>query len=237
MTRASNRIGILGGTFDPIHCGHLDIGSAAQKALGLTHVLLIPSNVPPHREPAIASGYHRFAMAAIAAADRPGWAVSDVELRSTATSYTTTTLQMFADRGHSPTDLYFVIGADAFAEIASWKDYPRILDRAHFVVVSRPGWPIGALAVRLPQLARRMHTAPVDPAGAHGPMIILIDAPTADVSSTAIRTRLLAGDSIAGLVDARVQQHIERHGLYSGTMPDLGVFDTPQAPPAGRLHG
>jgi nicotinate-nucleotide adenylyltransferase len=233
MTRGPDRIGILGGTFDPIHCGHLDIGLAAQRALGLTRVLLIPSNVPPHREAALASGYHRFAMAAIAAAGRSGWAVSDVELTSNATSYTTTTLQMFADRGHSPTDLFFVIGADAFAEIATWRDYPRILDRAHFVVVSRPGWPVGALTARLPELARRMKTAP----DVHAPTIILIDAPTADVSSTAIRTRRLAGDSIAGLVDPRVQQHIEQHGLYSATTSDLGASDAPQIPPAGRLHG
>jgi nicotinate-nucleotide adenylyltransferase len=237
MTRAPERIGILGGTFDPIHCGHLDIGLAAQNALTLHRVFLIPSNVPPHREPASASGYHRFAMAAIAAAGQPGWVVSDVELQSNTLSYTTSTLKTFAENGYPPTDLYFVIGADAFAEIATWRDYPRILDRAHFVVVSRPGWPVGALPARLPDLADRMKTAPFDLANVRGPMIILIDAQTADVSSTAIRSRRLAGESIAGLVDPRVQQHIEQHGLYSATNPDLRIADAPQIPPAGRLHG
>ncbi|HEY2907243.1 MAG TPA: nicotinate-nucleotide adenylyltransferase [Vicinamibacterales bacterium] len=236
MIVSSLPIGILGGTFDPIHCGHLDVGSAAQRALGLTRMVVIPSSTPPHREPAVASGYHRFAMAAMAIAGQPGWSVSDMELQSDATSYTATTLQKLVDDGYRSADLYFVIGADAFAEIAAWRDYPRILDRAHFVVVSRPGWPVQRLAERLPDLAPRMHHAPIETHG-RTPMIILIDAPTADVSSTAIRSRRLAGESIAGLVDPRVQQHIEQHGLYSTTVMDFGATDAPQVPPAGRLHG
>ncbi len=236
MSDRAPRTGILGGTFDPIHCGHLDIGAAAQRAVGLSRLVLIPSSTPPHREPAVASGYHRFAMAAMAVAGQPGWSVSDLELTSNATSYTATTLQKLLDGGYAPGDLFFVIGADAFAEIATWRDYPRILDRAHFVVVSRPGWPVQTLPKRLPELAPRMHHAPIDTAG-RPPMIILIDAPTADVSSTAIRGRLLAGESIAGLVDPRVQQHIEQHGLYSTKITDFGAPRAPQAPPAGRLHG
>jgi len=236
MIVSSPRIGILGGTFDPIHCGHLDVGSAAQQALGLTRMVLIPSSTPPHREPAVASGYHRFAMAAIAITGRPGWSLSDIELRSEATSYTATTLQKLIDDGCRPGELFFVIGADAFAEIATWRDYPRILDRAHFFVVSRPGWPVQRLPERLPDLAPRMQHAPIETDG-RVPMIILIDAPTADVSSTAIRGRRLAGESIAGLVDPRVQQHIEQHGLYSTTVMDFGATDAPQDPQAGRLHG
>lgn len=236
MIAASGRIGILGGAFDPIHCGHLDIGAAAQRALGLDRLILIPSNTPPHREPAVASGYHRFAMAAMAAAGRPGWSVSDIELQSAATSYTATTLQKFLDSGYSAADLFFVIGADAFAEIETWRDYPRILDRAHFVVVSRAGMPAQALSNSLPALAARMVTTPID-ASARAPTIVLIDAVTADVSSTAIRRRRLAGESIAGLVDPRVEQHIEQHGLYTALMPDLRPDDAPQIPPAGRLHG
>jgi nicotinate-nucleotide adenylyltransferase len=236
MIAGARRIGILGGTFDPIHCGHIDIASAAERALGLDRMVLIPSSTPPHRELPVASGYHRFAMAAIAIEGRTGWAVSDIELQSGATSYTATTLQKLIDGGSRPGDLYFVIGADAFAEIATWRDYPRILDRAHFVVVSRPGWPVQMLPERMPDLAARMHRAPIDTNG-RVPMIILIDAPTADVSSTAIRSRRLAGESIAGMVAPRVQQHIEQHGLYSTKVIAFGATDAPQVPPAGRLHG
>jgi nicotinate-nucleotide adenylyltransferase len=236
MIGGSDRVGILGGTFDPIHCGHLDVGVAAQQTLGLARLFLIPSSMPPHREPTVASGYHRFAMAAIAAAGRPGWAVSDVELRSPATSYTTNTLRTFLDAGYSRQNLFFVLGADAFAEIGTWMDYPRILDRAHFAVVSRHGAPVADLPTRVPDLASRMKMAPVD-TSTTSPLIILIDAPTANVSATAIRSRRLAGESIAGFVDRGVQQHIEQHGLYSATNPDLRIADAPQIPPAGRLHG
>jgi nicotinate-nucleotide adenylyltransferase len=227
------RIGILGGTFDPVHIGHLDVARAAVGALALERLIVVPSSTPPHRQPATASGYHRFAMTAMAIAGRDGWTVSDVELQSAALSYTTTTLAAFRERGFRAEELYFVIGADAFAEIRGWKDYPRILDQAHFAVVSRPGAAVGALPAQLPDLAPRMRTAPFMPAS-QAPVIILIDARTADVSSTDIRARLAAGRSIAGLVDPRVQQHIEQHGLYRSEGRADGADETPTA---GRLHG
>ena len=96
-----------------------------------------------------------------------------------------------------------MIGADAFADIATWRDYPAILDAAHFAVVSRPGSSVEELPQRLPRLASRMVRPPLDPLSQIEPMIFLIDAPTADVSSTAIRSRVAAGESIAGLVPSR----------------------------------
>jgi nicotinate-nucleotide adenylyltransferase len=227
------RVGILGGTFDPIHCGHLDLGVAAQTALGLDGMRLVTSNVPPHRPETEASSYHRFAMVALAVAGRRGWQASDLELRAATPSFTTGTLQAFHAEGYAPTELFFVIGADAFADIETWKDYPAILDRAHFAVVSRPGFPAGGLSVRLPQLAGRM-AAPTDTGGQLHPLIFLIDAVTADVSSTAIRRRRAAGGSVAGLVPPNVQQHIEQHGLYSR---EGRADDTARTPGAGRLHG
>jgi nicotinate-nucleotide adenylyltransferase len=223
------RIGILGGTFDPIHCGHLDLGSAAEQALGLTEMIVMPSNIPPHRPQPVASSYHRFAMVALAIAGQERWRASDLELGVGSPSFTTETLQHFHARGFAAAELFFVIGADAFAEIESWKDYPALLDRAHFAVVSRPGFPARELPERLPGLVRRM-TSPAD-AEVHGtPLIFLIHAPTADVSASAIRQRSARGESIAGLVPPAVRQHIERHALYSATISG-------KAPTAGRLHG
>jgi nicotinate-nucleotide adenylyltransferase len=204
----ARRIGILGGTFDPIHCGHIDLARAAEDALGLTHLFVIASNVPPHRAAPVASSYHRFAMVALAVSHRPTWYASDVELRSAEPSYTSTTLRRFHDEGYAPDELFFLIGADAFADIETWRDYPQILDFARFAVVSRPGFPVADVRHRLPSLADRM---------------IAIDAPTANVSATSIRQRMAAGEPIAGLVPPAVRQHIERHGLYT-TM-------------SGRLHG
>jgi nicotinate-nucleotide adenylyltransferase len=237
MSGGARRIGLLGGTFDPIHRGHLDVADAAQRALELTRLFVITSNVPPHRPQPYSSAFHRFAMVALAVADRPDWRVTDLELRSDAPSYTSFTLAKFHERGFAATELFFVIGADAFAEIASWRDYPQLLDAAHFAVVSRPGCGVNELRDRLPALAPRMTAPPLDPIAYRTPLIILIDAPTADVSSTAIRQRIAAGAPIAGLVPADVQQHIERHGLYTSATPGRRAIDAAELPAAGRLHG
>jgi nicotinate-nucleotide adenylyltransferase len=174
---STRRLGILGGTFDPIHCGHLDLGQAAQSALGLTEVVVITAHIPPHRTQPRASSYHRFAMVALAIAGRECWRASDLELTVGSTSFTTGTLQRFHDSGFPPAELFFIIGADAFAEIESWKDFPAILDRAHFAVVSRPGLSVGEMRARLPALALRM-AAPPEVAARQTPSIFLIDAPT-----------------------------------------------------------
>jgi nicotinate-nucleotide adenylyltransferase len=168
-------------------------------------------------------------MVALAIAGQERWRASDLELGVGSPSFTTETLQHFHARGFAATELFFVIGADAFREIESWKDYPALLDRAHFAVVSRPGFPVRELPERLPGLVRRM-TSPADAEERGAPLIFLIHAPTADVSASAIRQRSARGESIAGLVPPAVRQHIERHALYSATISG-------KAPTAGRLHG
>lgn len=233
----TRRIGLLGGTFDPIHMGHLDLAAAAQDALDLTRILVIPANVPPHRPKPITSSFHRFAMVAIAVAGRAGWRASDVELRHEAPSYTATTLRRFRERGYEPTELFFLIGADAFADISTWRDFPHLLDRAHFAAVSRPGCPVDELPGRLPALASRMVRGTRGSTCPDRPSIILIDGPTSDVSSTAIRARLSNGDPIDGMVDPRVQQHIEQHGLYRSPTPDRRRTIAAADSAAGRLHG
>jgi nicotinate-nucleotide adenylyltransferase len=176
-------------------------------------------------------------MAAIAVNNRPGWRAADLELRFGTPSYTSGTLQRFRERGYAAGDLFFVIGADAFADIGTWRDYPAILDAAHFAVVSRPSFPAADLARRLPGLASRMVQPPIDPLAPVGSSIFLIDAPTADVSATAIRRRLQAGETIAGMVPAGVQQHIEQHGLYTSMTPGRRASDSPNTSGARRLHG
>jgi nicotinate-nucleotide adenylyltransferase len=235
MAAEGRRIGILGGTFDPIHCGHFDVADAAERTLELTRIFVVTSNVPPHRPQPQTSAFHRFAMVSIAVLDRPGWRAADLELRSDAPSYTAFTLAKFHDRGFLPTELFFILGADAFAEIGSWRDYPHILESANFAVVSRPGFRATDMRSRLPALARRM-AAPETRARAL-PLIFLIDEPTTDVSSTAIRQRIAAGEPIGGLVPPRVQQHIEQHGLYTSATPGRRAMDAAEVPAAGRLHG
>jgi nicotinate-nucleotide adenylyltransferase len=240
----AKRVGILGGTFDPIHNGHLDVAEAAQAALGLTRMYVVTSHAPPHRRQPVASPFQRYAMVVLAIGDRPGWRASDVELRLQGTSYTMDTLARFHDRGYWRDELFFVVGADAFVEIATWKGYPGILDAAHFAVVSRPGLSVRELPDRLPTLTARMvredaggAVADVTDGGRVPTMVFLIDAATADVSGTAIRARRAAGEPIDGLVPPIVQQYIEQHGLYAPTTPGRRASDVVSSSTAGRLHG
>ncbi len=204
---AQLRVGILGGTFDPIHVGHLEAAAAARRALSLDRVLLLPARTPPHRstEPR-ASVFHRFAMAALAAAEGD-MTVSDLELRRDGPSYTALTLEALHRDGFTPSQLFFITGSDAFAEVVTWYDYPRILQLANFVVVSRPGSARAAELIPNPQ-------SPISEVKPAGPTVLSVEANTPDVSSTEIRRRVGAGESIEGLVPSSVAGHIHRHRLY-----------------------
>jgi len=209
-----SRLGVLSGTFDPIHSGHLDVARAGHEALALDELWLIPSR-PPHRpiRPR-ASDFHRFAMVALAADEEPWLVACDLELSEDGPSYSSRTLRRIAADGFDPGRIFFLIGADAFAEIATWRDYPALLDLAHFVVVSRPGWPVGSLRASLPGLAARMRDLAPGAAVPVQPAILLVDAATADVSSTEVRRRLASGAPLEGRVPAAVERHALRHGLY-----------------------
>ena len=205
------RVGLLGGTFDPIHLAHLDVAHAAARALRLDAVTLMPASVPPHRSTPVASAAHRFAMAALAVMEHRSLRISDVEMASPGPAYTTDTLDRLEARGVDLSTVFLVTG-DAFREIATWKGYPQLLDRCHFAVVSRPGCPAPGLRTLLPDLSSRC----VDPdcENPRQPSIFLVDAPTPAISSTDVRRRCFAGESIDGLVPASVAQYIHRHRLY-----------------------
>lgn len=209
-------IGILGGTFDPIHFGHLDCADAAHRALGLDRVLVMPAHDPPHRpnDPHV-SAYHRFALVALAIADRSAYVASDRELQQPGPSYSSLTLQRLHADGFAAGRLCFILGSDTFAEIPTWYDYPAILDRAHFAVVARPGLTLAGVQARVPELRDRFEyvTGGIARPGER-PRVWLIEATTRDVSSTAIRARLAEGRSIADLAPAAVDAYIRRHELY-----------------------
>ena len=212
--RREGRVGVIGGTFDPIHYGHVAVAREAQQALGLDHVTLIPSRQPPHRpEVPQASGYHRFAMAVLAAMDHRSWRVSSAELERPGPSYTFDTLIDVARQGLEPSQIFFILGSDAFAEIATWSRYLAVLDLANFAVVSRPGTGMSSLRQRLPELAPRM-SAPGDVAAATATRVILLELSTPDVSSTDIRARVQSQLPIDGLVPDAVAHYINAQQLY-----------------------
>ena len=222
MTRGRLRLGVFGGTFDPIHVGHLDAAAAARDALALDEVLFVPSHVPPHRsaDPR-ATMFHRFAMVALATADLPAYRASDVELRRTGASYTYETLDGLHADGWAASQLFFILGADAFAEIAQWREFDRVVQGTNLAVVGRTGTSLESALARTPL---RPRVRPLDQAREQSTStgVYLIEASTRDVSSTQIRAELAAGRSIGQLVPETVERHIIRHGLY-------GAVD--------RLHG
>ncbi len=223
------RTGVLGGTFDPIHLGHLAVATAARRGLSLASVLLLPLRSPAHRvrEPE-ASPADRLAMARLAAQTGEGLDASDLELARPGTTYTADTLRALHGVGYEPWQLFFLTGADAFAEIATWREYPAVLDLAHFVVCARPGHLVSGLPARLPDLASRMAPAAAlraRPVMGRAPQtrIFLLDIVTPDISSTIVRARARAGLPLADLVPPEVDTYIRRHGLYGA----------PASPPAG----
>lgn len=212
---ARPRVGLLGGTFDPVHRGHLAAAEAAQAVLGLETIRFIPSARPPHRpDSPHAAGPHRLEMLRLAVAGHAGWEVSDLELGRDGPSYTFETLTALHREGLRPSQLFFITGADAFAEIATWSRYPAVLDQAHFVVVTRPGLSLDALVSRVPAVAGRM-IVPAQLADAATPRIVLVPADTPAVSSTTIRQRAARGESLDGLVPPAVAAYISQHHLYS----------------------
>jgi nicotinate-nucleotide adenylyltransferase len=209
------RLGLLGGTFDPAHFGHLDAADAALAALHLDEVRLIPSHSPPHRHrDPVASAFHRFALVALAVNGRPGYRASDIELGGSRPPYTSDTLRAFHADGWHPSQIFFILGTDAFADIATWHEFPGVLDAAHFVVIARPGTTLDTAAARTPVLQSRLRS--LGDLGSDGGQtgIFLVEAHTRDISSTLLRARLAAREPIDHLVPATVARHIEAHGLY-----------------------
>jgi nicotinate-nucleotide adenylyltransferase len=213
---SDRRLGLLGGTFDPFHFGHVDAAEAAQRALALDEMLVVPSHDPPHRpvDPH-ASAYHRFALVSLAINGREHWRTSDMEVSRPGPSYSADTLRALHAAGWARTQIFFILGADAFAEIATWREYPAVLELAHFAVVARPGTTLDFAAARIPELRPRIQVAADAAASPAHTGIFLVEARTRDISSTAIRARLAAGLPIDDLVPAAVARHIRQHLLYA----------------------
>jgi len=210
-------VGLLGGTFDPIHLGHLDVARAAREALGLSRVLLIPTRVPSHRRVPHASAAHRFAMTALAAQHDERLGLSDIDMTRDEPAYTIDTVARLRSGTPPSAAFCFVTGADAFKDIRSWKMHEALLDGCDFAVVSRPGLEATALPALLPELASRMRTPPFTLR--RQPGIFLVDAPTAPVSSTGVRRAIAEHGDWQRMVPPEVATYITRHGLYGASTP------------------
>jgi nicotinate-nucleotide adenylyltransferase len=152
-------------------------------------------------------------MARLAVANRPGFEVSEMEVARAGRSYTADTLRALHAEGWGAAQIFFILGLDAFADIATWREFPAVLDGAHFVVISRPGATAGDVIARHPALAARVQPPGPLPAGS-ATTVVPIEARTRDVSSSDIRRRLARGESVDALVPPAVAAYIRAHGLY-----------------------
>ncbi|HEX6987993.1 MAG TPA: nicotinate-nucleotide adenylyltransferase [Bacillota bacterium] len=200
------QLGVLGGTFDPIHYGHLVAADAAAEALNLDRVLFVPCGQPPHRPAGESTpAEHRYLMTVLATAGHPRFRVSRMELDRAGPSYTVDTLAALRRQLGPGIDLTFIVGADAFLLMDQWKDPERIMELAMITVVSRPGYNDGAVEARLralPESLRvRVRHLEIDPL---------------NISARELRRRLREGRSVRYLIPPQVLAYIEQHGLYRG---------------------
>lgn len=215
----SERIGLLGGTFNPIHNGHVGAALSARERTALDRVLFIPSFIPPHKDTGdIEKAEHRFKMVELAVRNRPGFEASLIELEAGDTSYSIVTLGKIK-KIHPTAQLFFLLGIDAFLDIRTWKHYERILEQCSFIVLSRPPFSLDAardvLDPGLHEAFRDVGEEGLDleKEKAEG-VIYLLPIPEIDISSSDIRLRLSEGRSINGLVPPDVERYIRDNELY-----------------------
>jgi nicotinate-nucleotide adenylyltransferase len=212
-----------GGTFDPVHAGHLAVATAARAALG-ADVAFLPAADPPHRAAPGASAEQRARMLELAVAGEPGFSVDRRELHRDGPSWTVDTLRgLRAERG-SDAPLAWLVGADAFRGLATWHQWRMLFDLAHFVVAVRPGHGLEALP---PELAQACSGRWLDRPGALAKRpaggLFRLDMPLHPASATELRRRLRAGEPHGGWLSAAVAAFIEREGLYRGGPAPAGV--------------
>ena len=203
MGEIGQKIGIMGGTFDPIHLGHLTTAENVREGYALDKVLFIPAASPPHKQhQQVTPAMHRYRMTVLATEDNPHFMVSPLEMQRSGPSYSIDTVHELIERFGASTQFYFIAGADAIQELPTWERITELLRLCHFIAVSRPGTVpnLGELRARFGSLGE-----------GHIPSL---PAPKLEISSTDVRNRVRQGRSIRYIVPAAVAQYIYREGLY-----------------------
>jgi len=196
------RVGVIGGTFDPIHIGHLIVAEGARDALDLQRVIFVPAGQPPHkRSSRISPAEHRLEMVRLAIAGNGYFTASRVDIDREGPSYTVDTIRLLHDQWGAGVRIYYLIGSDSLAELPTWYQPERLLEICQVVAVPRPGYEpdLESLDVKIPGAAERIR---------------MLNMPVVDLSATEIRDRIRDRRSIRYLVPDAVQRYIYRHRLY-----------------------
>lgn len=201
MVDKKKRIGILGGTFNPIHLGHLMIAEMALEAFGLNRVIFVPAKEPPHKETDVIDAKYRLDMVQVAVLDNPNFLVSDVEMKRDGKSYTIDTLRYFREVYGENTEFFFIAGTDTIQSLPSWKYIEDLLDICEFIGAIRPGATddIGETIEWFGQRGSRIH---------------ILEVPEMKLSATDLRYRLRHGLSTRYMLPRLVYQYIKDHKMY-----------------------
>lgn len=222
-------IGLLGGTFDPIHRGHIALAEAAGEKFALGKVYFIPANIPPHKQKRPLMSYpHRFAMIALATAENKNFVPSLAEApipdprASSKPNYSIDTVRRFKEKLRKSDKLFFLIGIDAFLEVAKWREPEALLRECEFIVASRPGYSLADVANCLPQSMRPAAavTKPFQKQPARGDLVLsgatvhFLEGVNLDISATKVREAVAAGKALGRFLDPAVAEYIKKMGLY-----------------------
>ena len=223
------RLGVLGGTFNPIHSGHLHIARSVQKIFSLSKVLFVVSADPPHKpRKSLIALAHRYAMVSLATSEEPFFIPSLVELESHASSYSVDTMRKISRSVRSEEgEIYFIAGGDSLREVNSWKDSEELLTKYNFIFVLRPGAEAGNYVDSLPEkaiprvrdltgLSRTGIRRQLEGEGFKKKRLFIIDADAPDISATRIRNLASAGKNFRSMVPEPVYSYIQKLRLYGG---------------------
>ncbi len=202
----SRRIGVMGGTFDPIHHGHLVAAEEARWQFHLDEVVFVPTGQPWQKPVGVSPAEDRYQMTVVAAASNPAFTVSRLEIDHPGPTYTVDTLRQLRAEQADGTRLFFIIGADAFRQILTWKEPDQVLAQAEFIAATRPGFDLDRLVSQVPGATGRVHR---------------MEIPALAISSSEIRSRVARGAPIQYLVPDGVARYIHKHALYRD--PGLGT--------------
>jgi nicotinate-nucleotide adenylyltransferase len=212
------RIGIFGGTFNPIHVGHIRAAEEIREKYDLERVIFIAAAVPPHKEvEGGIQGERRMEMVRLAISGNPHFSVSDIELKRPGKSYSISTIQFFRQKYGADSEIFFILGMDAFLEIGTWKSFQELFSLCHFIVMTRPGFDKPLSDTMLPP---EIADAFVYDGGGgrfihrNGYSIYLQEVTFLDISSTKIREEVSKGRSIRYLLPTEVERYIKRHHFY-----------------------
>ena len=210
-------IGVFGGVFDPVHYGHLALAREAADRLDLAEVRFVPTNVPPHRGQPHASAEQRVQMLKLAISGNPCFVLDQREILREGASYTVDTLNAIRVELGGKRPLCLLMGADAFAGLASWHRWNKLFGLAHIAVAQRPGFDLRHLQSPLKEeFAKRSVKSPRAALGKRCGSIIVLDAKPVDISASMIRERLASGKSVRDLLPPLVLDYIQAEGLYHG---------------------